>query len=414
MFHGVRILGRESRADRRELRARLRERHSRAQTRDRVVVRPRAIARVRRAENARRPDESSLRKREAVGDDADNRPRNGVENDLGADDAGVRGEAIPPEVLGNHDHVARVRRGVRGRDRPTEHGGDAEHLEHRGSDQRAGDDLRVLGAAKDGAPVGDEGDADERPGFVADSHVIAFRQSPARVAVAAGALRQMDQLVGSSEREIGRRHGTLDGEYRGRRANAEGERDDRRRGESGTRAQLAHGVTKVLREIVEQAQADRIARVVLVPLDSAERRSSQTAGFVGGHAAANELGGFHFDVEAHLVVHVALALLSAGRATGACAKESCRLEDLLDGERESPPVGAFAGELLSSGGGERIELRAASLTRRAPLGANQSALFEAIEGRIERALIDLENVARTSRGCVWTRPNRGADRRGGS
>ena len=166
----------------------------------------------------------------------------------------------------------------------------------------------MLGAAKDGAPIGDEGDADERPGFVADRHVIAFRQSPARVAVAAGALRQMDQLVGSSEREIGRRHGTLDGEYRGRRANAEGERDDRRRGESGTPAQLAHGVAKVLREIVEQAQADRIAHVVLVPLDSAERRSCHTAGLVRRHPAANELRGFHLDVEAHLVVHVALAL----------------------------------------------------------------------------------------------------------
>src|SRR5262249_4178646 len=39
------------------------------------------------------------------------------------------------------------------------------------------------------------------------------------------------------------------------------------------------------------------------------------------------------------------------RAIGVFARGSCRLEDLLDGERKAAPVGAFTGELFEAGGG---------------------------------------------------------------
>src|SRR5262245_30890665 len=65
-----------------------------------------------------------------------------------------------------------------------------------------------------------------------------------------------------------------------------------------------------------------------------------------------------------------------------------------DGARETVPVSGFDLELLSAGACERIELRPAIVLARPPLGADPAFLLELVEGGIEGAVADLEDVGR--------------------
>jgi len=64
----------------------------------------------------------------------------------------------------------------------------------------------------------------------------------------------------------------------------------------------------------------------------------------------------------------------------------------LDGLRESIPVRLFGGELFASDGGEFVELGLAAVVGGSPFGVEPAAFFEAMEGWIERALLDLEDL----------------------
>src|SRR5687768_8348572 len=68
------------------------------------------------------------------------------------------------------------------------------------------------------------------------------------------------------------------------------------------------------------------------------------------------------------------------------------VEDQRDRLRQLRPAAAFDGELLSSGLGEAVKLRFAPGVRHLPLRLQQLALFEPVERRIERALLNLEAV----------------------
>ena len=56
------------------------------------------------------------------------------------------------------------------------------------------------------------------------------------------------------------------------------------------------------------------------------------------------------------------------------------------------PVLRFFGKLFSSGLGELIELRLAVVLGVAPLGVDQPLLLEPVQRRVERALVDLQDV----------------------
>jgi hypothetical protein len=69
-------------------------------------------------------------------------------------------------------------------------------------------------------------------------------------------------------------------------------------------------------------------------------------------------------------------------------------EHLFDSRDEAAPLVLFFRDALSPGRGEAVELRAAPLVGRAPLGLDESAVDHAVERRIEGALVDLKDVAR--------------------
>ena len=68
--------------------------------------------------------------------------------------------------------------------------------------------------------------------------------------------------------------------------------------------------------------------------------------------------------------------------------------DLRNGAGQAAPVPGFGFELFPALPGERIILGVAAGFGFAPLGREPAALFEAVQGGIERALLHLEDVAR--------------------
>src|SRR6185437_5136921 len=65
----------------------------------------------------------------------------------------------------------------------------------------------------------------------------------------------------------------------------------------------------------------------------------------------------------------------------------------VDGGGEPVPVRGFLIQLGAAGGGERVELCLASGFAFRPLCLDPALLFEAVEGGIERTLLDLEHFA---------------------
>src|SRR3984957_647738 len=80
--------------------------------------------------------------------------------------------------------------------------------------------------------------------------------------------------------------------------------------------------------------------------------------------------------------------LSIGRSLGG-------FQDLSDGGDEFLPFGFFSFELLQAGLGEFVKFSAAIIFGRAPAGFDPAATFEAMEGRVEGALLNLQHAAGT-------------------
>ena len=73
---------------------------------------------------------------------------------------------------------------------------------------------------------------------------------------------------------------------------------------------------------------------------------------------------------------------------------SFRVDQPCDGFGVARPLRELGVELSPAGGGESIELRAASDVGVSPLGVEPTLVFHAMEGGIERALFDLEALSR--------------------
>src|SRR5512142_328452 len=69
-------------------------------------------------------------------------------------------------------------------------------------------------------------------------------------------------------------------------------------------------------------------------------------------------------------------------------------EYAVHGRRSAVPLRDLGVELLSSFGGDAVVPRAAVVLARAPLGANPAAPQHGLQRRVERSLVDVEDIAR--------------------
>src|ERR1700723_2866691 len=67
-------------------------------------------------------------------------------------------------------------------------------------------------------------------------------------------------------------------------------------------------------------------------------------------------------------------------------------QDATDGVDHGAPAVGLEVELFAAGRGQLVEARLAVILADAPVGGDPAAIFEAVQGRVERTLLDLENV----------------------
>ena len=115
--HGARrrSVADETRADRRQLRVRLRERHAILQPRDDAdeVLRRREVLRVGQTRRHRRRNPQlglAAQARESLRQDPDDRQRHVVDDDRAADAGGIARKLPPPQPPADHRHRLRARR----------------------------------------------------------------------------------------------------------------------------------------------------------------------------------------------------------------------------------------------------------------------------------------------------------------
>ena len=128
-------------------------------------------------------------------------------------------------------------------------------------------------------------------GDEAVAHPLVHRHQP---------LRRLD---GDARQQQGA-HGTDDRRGGG---DAEHEAGGSGRGDAGGAAQRAGGVAQVARELLQPAPGAPVARLLLEALHAAEGEPRAAPRELGRHAGAHQLLGLQLQVEAHLLVHVALA-----------------------------------------------------------------------------------------------------------
>src|SRR6185436_7862993 len=71
-----------------------------------------------------------------------------------------------------------------------------------------------------------------------------------------------------------------------------------------------------------------------------------------------------------------------------------RFENLSDGRRETFPVRSLFGQLFAAGFGQLVILGLAIVVRAVPFGDDPTLLFESIQSRVERTLVDVEHSIR--------------------
>ena len=114
------------------------------------------------------------------------------------------------------------------------------------------------------------------------------------------------------------------------------------------------------------------------------------------HSGVQVLPDLKVEVKAEFVFEFALDLRSTEQGTEA------KTEYLKAPHRSGPhngrdrggqplPAGGFAFQLRATRPGQRIVFGAAVVVALAPFGRNPALLFEAVEGRIQRALLDLQD-----------------------
>jgi hypothetical protein len=108
-----------------------------------------------------------------------------------------------------------------------------------------------------------------------------------------------------------------DGKDRGVAADAEREREDDGNREAGTRAQAAHHVSGVARQILDEARGSHVVAALLEPPHVAEARACRARGLLLAHPGSDVLLAERLEVKPHLAIHLAVAAAPGERCEDA-------------------------------------------------------------------------------------------------
>ena len=259
----------------RQVAARLRERHAGLEPAEGAhPPHARLLRELADARYERRPQLGSGGIGEAPRHHAHDRERLAIEHDRGADDAGVRREALAPQRVAEHDHARGAPPIVLGHERAPERRRHAEHGEEAPGDEPT-HELDGLAAAA------------HRPGLVRArqaGHV--FERGVARPPVAERRVRHLDERLAAvavtlpDERQaiglgVGKRpqdHGVRHAEDRDGTADPDGERRRRDQREDGPSSQPSRGVRQIP---TERTHKPPLPGRRVVPLSSSAQRRGE-------------------------------------------------------------------------------------------------------------------------------------------
>ncbi len=199
-------------------------------------------------------------------------------------------------------------------------------------------------------------------------------------------------------------HGIDDAEDRRVRADAQRQREDGNQGESGILQQHSRAVTKILQQVLDEADSSHIAAFLLSLLNTAQGAQGSVARLLRCHAFSDIFLNLPLEVIADLLVQFLLDLLAAEQgaqpqrdrvepAFETHLSTLLKLHYMRDGGREPGPIGRLFFELLAAGPRQAVELGAAVILAWLPFGGDPALLLQLVEGRIERSVADLEDVA---------------------
>ncbi len=199
-------------------------------------------------------------------------------------------------------------------------------------------------------------------------------------------------------------------EHRSNQPKAEGDRgDDGERGE-GSAAERAERVEDVARQVIDETGASRVATLVGGKRHRAEARDRPGASVDGTQAGGDVLLCLAFDMERELLVELAFDAAaepptreSAGTDRGdSCGHASFITRPMAVDMRSQ--LAGFHRQLPAPGGREPVVLGPPAQLRDSPFGFDPALMLEAMERRVERALVDLQDILRDLLDPLRNRP----------
>jgi hypothetical protein len=315
---------------------------------------------------------------------ADDREQPLADGDRLADGRRTAREAALPIAIADYGGRRRRRHHIVGRGEQSAGGGfEAEQAVVAAGDEIGGDEL--LFAVDDHRLAGDHLSERSRNGF----HVVAELLEQGKGDDAWTTVEKacdLDEPVRFADRQRAQHHRVDQREDGGVGADAERKGQDRDGSEPWRPSQRAHRVTQIGCEIVEPASA-HVADCLLDLRHVAEFEKGTPLGFLPAHTLGEIVLDQPIAMESQFVgdARIMMPAEPHGSLRGS--------EDAGDRSGQPIPVGALLVELLTAEPGERIEAGLASSVGRGPFSCEPAALFEAMERGIERALLDLQDVA---------------------
>ena len=330
---------------------------------------------------------------ESLRHDADDLERQAVDDHGASQHVRIAIEAAGPPLVAQHNHrVAARSLVIRRSERPPQDAPDADDLEEISRDER---DCHHLSVNAQVDVVQRRIGIGEDAGLLSKGLKLRTRQERS---IAIGprpfdAVHRADvgHCVNPEQEPV------QDREEDGHDTKTDRDGDHDRDGGKRPAPESAHRVLNVSDRVVDEGGAALVAACI----GSYRRRSKpglrRVAGSSRRHALVDQLLRFTLDVEGELVVQVALDAAWHDE----CPQAMCPVAEVhglrkphhaLDGVRHSLPFARFNGELTAAGRREPVILGPAAELRHLPLGFEPALKLEPVQGRVERALVDLQHV----------------------
>ena len=240
----------------------------------------------------------------------------------------------------------------------------------------------------------------EDAGLAAHRVVVGPRERNTRFVVGSYPLLQLHgkQLAGAPHGIDTKKEDVVDREDHGDEPEAERHRRDDREGGERRAAERAERVPDVASQVVDDTGAASVATLVGGQRHRAEARERPGASIDGAQTGGDVLLRLALDVERELLVELAFdAARSHQRANpqeqvAEVHAAHASFITRADGRGHALPLAGFHRQLPASGWREPVVLRPPAQLRDGPLGFDPALVLEAMERRIQRALVDLQDV----------------------